>query len=587
MDAMQSGVPLATAAVWYARHQSWPVFPLHGIVDGRCTCGNPDCKNPGKHPWCEHGVKDASIETAVIQSWWQRHPEANIGLATGEPSGVDVLDVDPRHQGDETLGSLERKHSELPPTVLSLTGGGGSHIFFQHTSGLKNLNGAIGEGLDIKTTGGYVVLPPSRHESGRAYTWEGASHPAEVAIASPPHWFIDLASGATGLVGGEGGSKAIEDRIPEGKRNEILASLAGTMRRRGMTAAEIEQALSAVNQRRCDPPLHESEVSRIAASVSRYQPAAQGTSTGEPKIRSIDAIPPIRECGAKEIRYLLEPELPEGAVVALTGDAGCGKSTLVTAWAGRVATSDRPVLILDRENPAAILIDRLERLHVTDGTRLRIWGGWLPEQAPEPASAIVLGWVAACDPKPLIVIDSLVAFLDGDENSSTEMRAFTHQCRRLADAGATAVILHHTGKSETAQDFRGSSDFKAAIDAGFHVSNFGDGGRLGKIVLRAFKSRYGFAGELTYEYADGLFVRGDVEDAREITAEQLTAILRLNPGITATRFEELASARNLGRNRARTWLSGGLLSKAIRIETGANNKKRYFLAGCEPQPDLS
>src|SRR5206468_696253 len=111
-----------------------------------------------------------------------------------------------------------------------------------------------------------------------------------------------------------------------------------------------------------------------------------------------------------------------------------------------------------------------------------------------------------CEPKPLIVVDSLIAFHGGDENSSTETRAFMHQCRRLADQGATALVIHHNGKADTAKQYRGSSDFKAAIDAGFHVTNDGPDGRLGTLRLLCFKSRFGFAGELIYEYRDGLFV---------------------------------------------------------------------------------
>ena len=76
------------------------------------------------------------------------------------------------------------------------------------------------------------------------------------------------------------------------------------------------------------------------------------------------------------------------------------------------------------------------------------------------------------------------------------MRAFMNQCRKLADLGATVAVVHHDGKADSARDYRGSSDFKAAIDGGFHVTNFGENGLLDKLVLRCFKSRFGFAGEL-------------------------------------------------------------------------------------------
>jgi putative DNA primase/helicase len=64
--------------------------------------------------------------------------------------------------------------------------------------------------------------------------------------------------------------------IPEGHRNDTLMSLAGTMRRRGMEAEEIEAALLVTNNKRCNPPLAEDEVRMIASSVCRYKPAVEG-----------------------------------------------------------------------------------------------------------------------------------------------------------------------------------------------------------------------------------------------------------------------------------------------------------------------
>ena len=215
----------------------------------------------------------------------------------------------------------------------------------------------------------------------------------------------------------------------------------------------------------------------------------------------------------------------------------------MTAWARDVVV---PVLFLDRENPVSVIIDRLDRLGFADCPRLRFWGGWLPEEAPLPDSAVITEWVRSCDPRPLVVVDSLVAFHGGDPNDASACRGFMHRCRRLADLGATVVVIHHDGKSETAKDFRGSSDFKAAIDLGFHVSNFGSDGRLDKLVLRPFKQRIQVGAEISYEYAQGRLLRGEAAETRQTLSEQLMVLLRLNPGVTARKFEALANERNLG-----------------------------------------
>lgn len=200
-----------------------------------------------------------------------------------------------------------------------------------------------------------------------------------------------------------------------------------------------------------------------------------------------------------------------------------------------------------------------------------------------PDAPAVAEWLKTCGSSPLIIVDSLSAFHGGDQNSAGEMRTFMDRCRQIANLGATVVIVHHDGKSETAKDYRGSSDFKAAIDCGFHVTNFGNDGLLDKMVMRPFKMRMGSCGELVYFYAGGKFIRGDAAETRETVGEQLTALLRLNPGVGAKRFEDLAAECGLGRNRARTFLNDGVLSKAIKREAGSGKLKRHYLPGTEDQ----
>jgi Bifunctional DNA primase/polymerase, N-terminal len=118
---------VARAALDYAAH-GWAVFPVHGLVEGRCGCGAADCASPGKHPLTRRGVKDASAEAGVVARWWRRWPQANVALATGGASGVIVIDVDPP-AGERSLERLVAAGYELPATVApssTVTGAGPS-----------------------------------------------------------------------------------------------------------------------------------------------------------------------------------------------------------------------------------------------------------------------------------------------------------------------------------------------------------------------------------------------------------------------------------------------------------------------------
>src|SRR5205823_6133140 len=137
-----------------------------------------------------------------------------------------------------------------------------------------------------------------------------------------------------------------------------------------------------------------------------------------------------------------------------------------------------------------VVCERFERLGVQDGDDFKVWGGWVEDQPPAPDSPLIINWLTQTTPKPLIVIDSLVSFHPGDENDATETRKYMHGFRRLADLGATVITLHHSGKSDAAKDYRGSSDIKASIDVGYHLTNTSGPSQLGLMRLRAFKTRF-------------------------------------------------------------------------------------------------
>jgi hypothetical protein len=243
------------AALAYVR-EGVPVFPLGG-------------KNPFKGT---HGFKDATTDESVVRRMWKEHPGANIGMPTGEKSGVFVLDPDgPR--GAESLATLEAKHKPLPETHEVRTGrsDGGRHLYFHQPADVKTKSGnsLLGPKLDVKGDGGYVVLPPSIHpDSKLLYTLVNDGGPAQA-----PAWLLTLvrddAPKRTPLTASSTGPK-----IPYGQHDSELTSIAGKLRRDGLEEKAIENALVEVCEKRCENygRDYQKMCAKIARSVCRYEP---------------------------------------------------------------------------------------------------------------------------------------------------------------------------------------------------------------------------------------------------------------------------------------------------------------------------
>jgi putative DNA primase/helicase len=184
-----------------------------------------------------------------------------------------VLDVDEATGGWESLDALQTTHDPLPATPAVITGNLGVHLYFRHPSGrVPNSAGKLGPGLDVRGDGGYVVAPPSLHRSGRRYAWDAEWRPDRVPLAEVPSWLAALVA-APAAPTGPAAPLGDDELIVDGRRNTMLTSLAGTMRRRGFTVGAILAALLTENASRCRPPLPESDVEKIARSISRYDPA--------------------------------------------------------------------------------------------------------------------------------------------------------------------------------------------------------------------------------------------------------------------------------------------------------------------------
>jgi hypothetical protein len=218
-----------------------------------------------KTPYTPHGLKDATQLQVRVREFWTQWPDAGIGLVT---DGFLVPDFDQKSGGLESKASIEAKYGTLPRTRTHRTGGGGLHYIYRNPNGTNIRNTvALGgyQGVDLRANGGYIIAPPSQHESGNQYEIIDAAE-----IARAPAWLLELATrrviapAATTSPGS----------IKHGERNYRLFKLASGMRRQGASQNTIYDAVKACYQNDCEhePPITEDELHKIAASGARYLP---------------------------------------------------------------------------------------------------------------------------------------------------------------------------------------------------------------------------------------------------------------------------------------------------------------------------
>lgn len=241
------------AAIEYAK-KGFAVFPL---------------KYRDKVPLTRNGCKDATTDAAQIKAWWQKYPNANIGLATGSVSqNVFVIDLDiDEDRGIDGYHSLEdwqREHGDFPETWTAITGRGGYHLYYRGNGRIKNRAGII-DGVDIRGNGGYVVAPPSIHKNGRRYEWEYSPDEFELAKAdNNVMYFLNHDDHR------QSASFTMPNIVSAGQRNQMLFRFACMMQAKGASDQSVFAATMAENESSCLPPLTEQEVRIIVSSATKY-----------------------------------------------------------------------------------------------------------------------------------------------------------------------------------------------------------------------------------------------------------------------------------------------------------------------------
>lgn len=324
------------------------------------------------------------------------------------------------------------------------------------------------------------------------------------------------------------------------------------------------------------------------------QPGAIVPEAGR-KIASIDQIGSIWHWES-QLTWLVPDLLAEGSVNLISSASGTGKTWFAYFLAGAVAhgsavfdkpVKQRKVVYVDGENPAFVVKQRLYDLGIPETPNLKVWGGWEAEPPPGPGQIIIEEY--AKQEKPLLIWDSLVEFHTGEEQSSTATRQFMREFRHLANLGATVVILHHTGKSEGSQEYRGSSDIEAAVDMAFKLESLSKGkSTLDELTLRPFKCRLVPVPTRLLKYIQGTgfeseIIVNPVAHTESDPVEVVRKIVAAKPGLNQGMIVKLAKEKaKIGKHTVEDILKR---EDVFRIEKGMRNENLYYLVDqAVPQP---
>jgi hypothetical protein len=431
-------------ALQYLR-QGYSVIPL-----------KPRSKEP-LIPWQEFQKRKAT--ESEVKGWFTRWPSANVGIVTGQISGVAIVDLD----GPEGIAEGQRLGFTSP--LLSLTGKG-RQLFYKHTGG--NICNAVRKypGIDIRGDGGYVVAPPSIHPNGRRYQWVGASAAAlKNHLPNFPVSVFTATSAPTTLVGKpEGWIATALAEMKQGNIDNTLHRVCSRLRADGYSKTDAKMLLEPHAIRAGATPGHLDD--KIANAWARYEPNVRVESAQEtPNAESIDSFMEA----LTPVDWICAPLIAKGTLVFVAGLPETNKTWLLmdlalecaaTAhdglghkWLGLFPVQHSRVLFIDQERFKGETQRRLravareknidfkdikDNLFIRCGTTTR-----LDITASYEAFRREL-----LEIKPdLVLIDSWAAFQSTDENNRQSVQVVLERIKALrTEIGCTFIFIDHDGK---------------------------------------------------------------------------------------------------------------------------------------------
>jgi hypothetical protein len=465
--------------------------------------------------------KLATTDLKQLEVWDSETMRSNCGLVA-TPDGNWALDFD-------DIGVIAQIESEtgqkMPTTFVVQSSPNKAHYHFKQNDAsriLGNSDKKAADGRELysaRISNRYVLSPFSIHDkTGKPYQIL-----SDAPIVECPQWLTDWLTAQKSVDRKKVASADTSAPVVEGGRNNSLTSIGGKLRNSGFDHEFILAALLDANEKRCSPPLSDTEVKTIAASVSRYEPAKEfnltingkipaqsGPQASEASSATPNPVPlwdramPFSDIADTPMEWVLPGLIVKGETTMMTGDFGSFKSYMTYfiadaisgggAFIGRVAQR-HPVLVLDRENSqSTVSLRRYLVGDLRDKKNVRLLGRFTDPAAPAITDEALVELCRTV--KPFIIIDSMQDFHPGKkENDTDDMTQFSQEVNGLIDAGAIAVlIIHHVPKAGKGKGgkYRGATAIPGGVGGALFVEKIG---RLG-VRIEGFKTRDGEDSEL-------------------------------------------------------------------------------------------
>lgn len=469
------------------------VFDKIGVIAIKRRSKAPDPR------FCPNGSHHATLDLDLVESWLREDDRINLAAVM---LGTKYLVVDV----DGPKGVKAAKQLGPLPDTYTVKTRNGSHRYYRHFGKVQGSRIKIEDDLDIIASG-YVLLPESEHPDGGKYE---AKNLNQNIVALPEKTIDAINQNTRGKQTSKSAGDGDTNRIAKGRRNNALASIAGSLRNQGYGQDFLHTALTAINEAHCSPSLPDKEIWQIAKSVGRY---AAGDA---------DLFAEMADVEPRDVAFSWYPYLVRGAVNLLEGDPGTGKTYLLCTIAaffsagialpGQKKSHPMNVLFMSAEDdPDTTLVRRLTRMGADLG---RISYTTRYFQLEEEA----LGWIEkhiAEKGVELVILDPLLAYMQGgiDMNKANETRPFMARLAELAKrTNVTIIGLRHLTKgSKDKAIYRGLGSIditaaaRSALMLGLHPED--DDIRVMMHIKHNLSER---GASLSYELLDGDYRQGKV-----------------------------------------------------------------------------